>query len=381
MQLSVLILSYNVRYFLQQCLQSVQRALDGIDAEIIVVDNASADDSCAMVKEKFPSVILMENKENTGFTKGNNCGVARAIGKYLCILNPDTVVAEDTFSRLLSFIQSREKIGMVGVKLIDGSGQFLPESKRGLPTPWAVFTRFSGLYKLFPQQFGQYYALSVGENETAPIAILPGAFLFMERSVFQEANGFDEACFMYADDIDLSYRLTQLGYTHYYYPETSVIHYKGESTRKDASYRKRLNQALHFFYQKHFRTHWLFNALMKVGITLFGVLRWIEITVSRKKPTRVPSQYYLMSSNQALHKKIETKLGKPIFLKDKEAIDELPPGSELIFDGSEISNCQVIALMERFKNRKCTFKIIPGGCSFMIGSNRKDRKGEFVIFD
>ncbi len=159
MQLSVIILNYNVRYFLEQCVFSVQKALENIDGEIIVIDNNSSDDSCAMMKEKFPNVKLIENKENLGFPKGNNIGVTEAKGEYICILNPDTVVAEDTFFKILnSKLQiPNSKIGIIGCKLIDGTGKFLPESKRGVPTPWVAFTKIFGLYKI-SNFFGKYYA-------------------------------------------------------------------------------------------------------------------------------------------------------------------------------------------------------------------------------
>ncbi|HYD92403.1 MAG TPA: glycosyltransferase family 2 protein, partial [Flavobacterium sp.] len=206
MQLSVIILNYNVRYFLEQCMLSVQRALEGIDAEIIVVDNNSPDDSCAMMKERFPDVKLIENKDNPGFPKGNNIGVAAAKGEYVCILNPDTIVAEDTFVKALAFAESKSDLGILGVKLIDGRGYSLPESKRGVPTPWVAFTKIGGLYKLFPENktFNRYYAQHIGENETGKVDILVGAFMLMKRSLYLEVGGFDENCFMYSDDIDLS---------------------------------------------------------------------------------------------------------------------------------------------------------------------------------
>ena len=146
MQLSVIILNYNVRYFLEQCVLSVQKALEGVDGEIIVVDNHSSDDSCAMMKERFPNVKLIENSQNLGFPKGNNIGVAQAKGKYICILNPDTVVAEDTFIKILAFAEKQNNLGIIGCKLVDGTGNFLPESKRGIPTPWVAFTKIFSLY-------------------------------------------------------------------------------------------------------------------------------------------------------------------------------------------------------------------------------------------
>ena len=148
MQLSVIILNYNVRYFLELCVLSVQNAIQDIDAEIIVIDNASVDNSCEMIKKRFPNITLIENRTNAGFPKGNNIGVALAKGAYICILNPDTVVAEDTFVKILAFAEKQSDLGIVGCKLIDGAGNFLPESKRGVPTPFVAFTKIFGLYKI-----------------------------------------------------------------------------------------------------------------------------------------------------------------------------------------------------------------------------------------
>ena len=183
MQLSVIILNYNVRYFLELCVISVQKALETIDAEIIVVDNNSSDGSCEMIKQRFPNITFIANKENLGFPKGNNIGVAQAKGKYICILNPDTVVAEDTFSEILAFAEKQQDLGIVGCKLIDGTGNFLPESKRGVPTPFVAFTKIFGLYK-FSNYFGNYYAQHLQESETGKVSILVGAFMVMKRELY-----------------------------------------------------------------------------------------------------------------------------------------------------------------------------------------------------
>ena len=201
MQLSVIILNYNVRYFLEQCVLSVQKALENIDGEIIVIDNNSSDDSCAMMKELFPNIKLIENKENLGFPKGNNIGVAQAKGEYICILNPDTVLAEDTFEKILNFVTlsavevPNSEIGIIGCKLIDGTGNFLPESKRGIPTPWVAFTKIFGLYKI-SNVFGKYYAQHLTEDNSGKVEILVGAFMVMKRELYNEIGGFDENCFM-----------------------------------------------------------------------------------------------------------------------------------------------------------------------------------------
>jgi GT2 family glycosyltransferase len=275
MQLSVIILNYNVRYFLELCVLSVQKSIANLDAEIIVIDNNSSDDSCAMMQQRFPNVKLIQNKENSGFPKGNNIGVAQAQGEYLCILNPDTVVAEDTFEKVLAFAKSKSDLGIVGCKLIDGTGKFLPESKRGIPTPWVAFTKIFGLYKWFPKSslFNKYYAQHLNENQTGKVEILVGAFMLMKRELYDEIGGFDENCFMYSDDIDLSYRTLQKGNSNYYFHETIVIHYKGESTVKDGTYMKRFREAMQFFYKKHFRKSLLFDLMMNFGSFIFSIMK------------------------------------------------------------------------------------------------------------
>ena len=255
-----------MRYFLEQCVLSVQEALSNIDGEIIVVDNNSSDASCQMMKTRFPNVKLIENKTNSGFPKGNNIGVAEAKGEYICILNPDTVVSEDTFEKILAFAEKQSDLGIVGCKLIDGTGNFLPESKRGIPTPWVAFTKITGLYHFFPKNklFNQYYAQDLNENETGKVAILVGAFMVMKRDLYTDLKGFDENCFMYSDDIDLSYRALLQGKSNYYFHETSVIHYKGESTVKDKMYMKRFQEAMNFFYKKHFKVSVFFSLFKKI---------------------------------------------------------------------------------------------------------------------
>ena len=216
MQLSVIILNYNVRYFLELCVQSVQSALTNIDSEIIVIDNNSNDGSCEMMKSNFPNIKLIQNKENVGFSKGNNIGVDQAKGDYICILNPDTVVAEDTFVKVLAFAERQKNLGIVGCRFIDGAGNFLPECKRGVPTPWVAFTKIAGLYKIFPRSgfFGKYYAQHLSDKQNGKVDIIVGAFMLMKRELYLELEGFDEDCFMYSDDIDLSYRALKLSLIH-----------------------------------------------------------------------------------------------------------------------------------------------------------------------
>ncbi|MGB1268513.1 MAG: glycosyltransferase family 2 protein [Flavobacteriaceae bacterium] len=268
MKLSVIIVNYNVRYFLELCLRSVQAAITSIEAEVIVVDNNSPDGSCEMVSALFPDVKLISNKENTGFSKANNQGVELAQGDYVCVLNPDTVLAEDTFTRLLSFVEAQQNLGIVSCKLIDGAGRFLPESKRHVPTPSIAIKKLLGMSK-------SYYASEVHENAVVKVPVFVGAFMLLSKKVYQEVEGFDERYFMYGEDIDLSYSVVNAGYDNYYYGETTIIHYKGESTLKDAVYAKRFYGAMRLFYKKYFKTNVLFDVIVNFGIKImpiFGVL-------------------------------------------------------------------------------------------------------------
>ena len=244
MKLSVVIVNYNVAFFLEQCLRSVYKALNGIESEVFVVDNHSVDNSVRIVREKFPQVKLIANIENTGFSKANNQALAVATGEYVLLLNPDTVVEEDTFSTCISFMDAHPEAGACGVRLIDGKGNYLPESKRGLPTPEVAFYKIFGLSSLFPRskRFGKYNLGYLSKDETNEIEVLSGAFMFMRSSALNKAGFLDEAFFMYGEDIDLSYRIRQAGYSIYYHPETRIIHYRGESTKKSS-----LNYVFIFF--------------------------------------------------------------------------------------------------------------------------------------
>ena len=374
MQLSVIILNYNVRYFLEQCVLSVQEALSNIDGEIIVVDNNSSDASCQMMKTLFPNVKLIENKTNSGFPKGNNIGVAEAKGDYICILNPDTVVAEDTFEKILAFAEKQSDLGIVGCKLIDGTGKFLPESKRGIPSPWVAFTKITGLYHFFPKNklFNQYYAQDLNENETGKAAILVGAFMVMKRDLYSDLKGFDENCFMYSDDIDLSYRALLQGKSNYYFHETSVIHYKGESTVKDKMYMKRFQEAMNFFYKKHFKVSVFFSLFMKIGIVFFSLIKAFQ---GNSKPNSKPENYFLVSDDEELKDKLEAALNKPItFWEKSNSIEK----AEIIFDQNYFGFSKAIEFMETNKNKAFTYKILPKNTTFIIGSNSNRSRGEVI---
>ncbi len=255
MKLSVVIVNYNVKHFLEQCLMSVKRALDKVDGEVFVVDNNSVDGSVEMVRENFPFVHLIENKENVGFAKANNQAVRKARGEYILLLNPDTVVEDDTFEKVIAFMDSHPDAGGLGVKMVDGTGKFLPESKRGLPTPATAFYKIFGLSALFPRSrfFSKYNLGYLDEDEIHKVDVLAGAFMLLRRKTLDKTGLLDETFFMYGEDIDLSYRITQAGYANYYFPQTRIIHYKGESTKKSSiNYVLVFYRAMVIFAQKHF---------------------------------------------------------------------------------------------------------------------------------
>jgi GT2 family glycosyltransferase len=374
MQLSVVILNYKVRYFLEQCLYSVQKAIATLDAEIIVVDNASSDDSCAMVRERFPNVKLIANTENLGFPKGNNIGVAAAKGKYLCILNPDTIVAEDTFTKIFSYLASQPELesnlGVLGCKLIDGTGRFLPESKRGVPTPWVAFTKIFGLYKVFPNLslFNRYYAQHLTANQSGPVDILVGAFMVMQREVYMELGGFDENCFMYSDDIDLCYLSLKSGRTNYYYHHTSVIHYKGESSVRDGMYMQRFREAMQFFYQKHFRKSFAFDVMMRLGAFLFSLVKR-----SQQRNRTIQVTKTVVFTRDGLQWQATHPVDYYSNLTDLQLT--LSPGIRVVFDTRSYSFAELIQFMEEQGQSGCQFRNYLPQFEGIIGSDHANDVG------
>ncbi len=272
-KLSVIIVNYNVEHFLDQCLQSVKRACEHVSTEVIIVDNDSVDGSLEMLAEKHSEFHLIANKDNVGFSKANNQAIREASGEYILLLNPDTVVAEDTFKKVIDFMDQTTDCGGLGVHMIDGLGNFLPESKRGLPKPMVAFYKIFGLSTLFPKskRFGQYHMGHLDEFQTAEIDVLSGAFMLMRREALDKVGLLDEDYFMYGEDIDLSYRIQKGGYKNYYFPETSIIHYKGESTKKSsANYVVIFYRAMVIFAKKHFagKNAFLVSFLINTAIYL-----------------------------------------------------------------------------------------------------------------
>lgn len=280
---SVIIVNYNVQYFLELCLHSVLRACKGFDAEIIVVDNNSSDGSCALVRKEFPSVVLIENKDNKGFSKANNQAVSIAKGEYILFLNPDTVMPEDFFQKTIVYMDAHPKAGALGPRLIDGKGTFAPDAKKSFPTLSVAIFKTTGLNKIFSRSayINKYYAVHIKEYQTAPVEVLSGCCMMLRHSLLSTiGKAFDEDYFMYCEDVDLSFRVQQAGYDNIYFPEATLIHYKGESTRKASlSYIRIFNEALSTFVRKHYTkaNANLFILLINVGIAMRAVWSFIKV--------------------------------------------------------------------------------------------------------
>ena len=312
MILSVIIVSYQVKYFLEQCLFSVEKALQGISegTEIIVVDNNSSDGTLEYLRPRFPKVRFIALPDNQGFSRANNHGLQEAKGRYILFLNPDTILPEDACHICLSFMASTPGIGAAGVRMIDGSGQFLKESRRGFPTPWVAFCKLSGLTALFPKsrRLAGYYLGHLPERKSHPAPILSGACTWVDRAALDKAGPFDEQFFMYAEDIDLSHRIEKAGFTNYYIADTTILHFKGESTRRDARYVKQFYQAMAQFRRKHFNSirSRLFNSLLEIAVWLR-----VRLTPTAARVTNGDYDMILTENNDHSFKQVIAALEGP----------------------------------------------------------------------
>lgn len=291
MKLSIIIVNYNVKYFLEQCLFSLRKACKGVEAEIIVIDNLSTDGSIAYLKPKFPDVRFIKKDSNVGFAKACNAGLQLAKGEYILFLNPDTMVPEDCFPACFSFFESHEDCGAIGVKMVDGSGRFLKESKRSFPSPVTSFYKLAGLSRFFPRSkvFSRYHLGHLDNSKNHEVDVLAGAFMMIRKRVLEETGGFDEMFFMYGEDVDLSYRIQQAGYKNYYLAETSIIHFKGESTRRGSlNYVRMFYKAMSLFVHKHYggASAGIFNISIHLAIwaraTITAIakfIKWIGLPV------------------------------------------------------------------------------------------------------
>lgn len=275
MKLSIVIVNYNVRTYLEQCLQSVAKALEGIEGEVFVVDNHSDDDSVETVKTQYPWVRLIENSENIGFARANNIAIRQSTGDYVLLLNPDTVVGEQTLREVLRFMEAHQKAGGAGVMMHNADGSLAPESRRALPTPWVSCLKMLGLTK-------RYYMSHLSWDKPGRIDVISGAFCFLRKKALDEIGLLDEDFFMYGEDIDLSYRLLKGGWENWYLPYP-IVHYKGKSTQKsDYRYVHIFYKAMLIFFRKHYSHLSIFYAVpVKMAIYFRAAIALTDII--RKK--------------------------------------------------------------------------------------------------
>jgi GT2 family glycosyltransferase len=396
MMISVIIVNYNVKYFLEQCLYSVRAALKNCTGEIIVVDNASTDNSVAYLQSKFPSVKFTANSKNTGFGGGCNKGFKASSGEFVLFLNPDSIIPEDCFEKCLPFINNRPEAGAIGVKMLDGSGNFLSESKRGFPSLPASLFKLTGLAQLFPHSklFARYYLGHLDENKDHEIDVLAGAFILMKKNVFEKLNGFDEAFFMYGEDIDLSYRVQKAGFKNYYFADTEILHFKGESTKKgNLNYVKMFYNAMSTFVNKHYKGSiaGLYKFFIHAGIWLVAFFSVIKkfiaglFHVSNKNSPPVTAIVGTEEEYQKLTlllKRIQPgdQIRKRISINELAAMTKPYPFNELIICAGTITYKETIQLIKQLPG-DLSIKIHAAGSNSIIGSSSKDKPGNAIGLD
>jgi GT2 family glycosyltransferase len=314
MKLSIVIVNYNVKYYLEQCLDAVFKALKGLETEVFVVDNSSSDDSLEYLPPKFPAVKFIRNKVNVGFSRANNQAIEQSSGEYVLLLNPDTVVGEDILTNICRYMDQNRQVGALGVKMLDGYGRFLPESKRGFPSPWNSFTKMTGLSRLFPYSptFGGYHLRYLDENKIHEVEVLSGAFLLLRRKAIEKTGSLDNSFFMYGEDVDLSYRIHKSGYSNIYFPEP-ILHYKGESSKKNIRYVKMFYEAMLIFFNKHYpNSNFMFKFLIRFAIVTCGFL-----SILKKKWKKSLSPNGDMPRKTVVFNTKETTYGEMIKIMDE----------------------------------------------------------------
>lgn len=375
LDLSVVIVSYNSRDFIQLCLDTLTSALEGIKAEVIVVDNQSSDDSCALIRRKYPWVNLIANKDNIGFGRANNIAIRMAKGRHTLLLNPDTLVSKNSILSSLQLLDEDESIGAVGIKMIDGGGLFLPESKRGLPTPKVAFYKAFGLAKCFPHsaEFSRYYLGHLPDDKQAEVEVLAGAYMLIRTDVLKRCDGFDEDFFMYGEDIDLSYRISKLGYRILYNPYFPIVHFKGESAGRDAAWTKRFYDAMHLFSEKHFSNQGvILNLFINVGIKFRKQFSPTKAAEEQKTSLLGQKLIVISSSKNDRLKHVSSDFSSLSYITP----DELSlQGGEFVLFSPKLDMEIVIEMMQKHAGQ-CQFFFTPSDQDFILTSPSSQSCGQ-----
>lgn len=392
MKLSIIIVNYNVKYFLEQCLCSVKKAIKELQAEIIVVDNASSDGSMEYLLAMFTDITFIDNPKNVGFARACNQGLKQAKGAYILFLNPDTIVSEDCLTQCINFLEADSQSGACGVQMLDGSGRFLPESKRAFPSLQTSFYKLSGLTRLFPhsKRFARYYLGNISENKDQQIDVLSGAFFMVKKEVLSKTGGFDEQFFMYGEDIDLSYRIQQAGYKNHYLASPKIIHFKGESTKKGSlNYVKLFYKAMSLFVRKHYKKN---NAakvtiFIQMSIWFRAGITAIRSVMSKEKEGTVKNSLNTM----VIGTEQETRSAVSILARQHQQRDIIPlkkgagwekqtnleMPDEIIFCEGELTFKQIIDRIKELPSA-ISFKIHSKGSASIVGSSSKNTSGNVL---
>ncbi|MEO6407070.1 MAG: glycosyltransferase family 2 protein [Ferruginibacter sp.] len=400
MQLSIIIVNYNVKYFLEQCLYSALKACEELKTEIFVVDNNSSDGSRAYLELKFPSVYFSWNTENVGFGKANNQALANAKGEYILFLNPDTIVAEDSLTKCIQYFETHKQAAAIGIHMIDGAGFFLRESKRSFPSPLASFSQMIGLAATFPGSkiFALYYAPQLAENQSGKVDVLAGAFIMVRKKILDKTGGFDEDFFMYGEDIDLSYRIQQAGFENHYFAGTSIIHFKGESTQQNKeSYNRDFYNAMRLFIHKHYKQQKALSLFMKPGITVAAFVAKRKKQFSKHNKLLEPLIVAFVASQHEFDKALQlSKFSKspmvvcgrikPVSetrgtsigsVGDYKKIIRANKINTVIFCEKDIDYKQMISLMQVVPGLNYFF--LAEGSQIIIGSKHRISTGEVIM--
>jgi GT2 family glycosyltransferase len=373
MQLSVIIVNYNVKHFLEHCLLSVEAACTNIKYEIIVVDNNSTDGSQVFFKNKFSNVHFFWLEQNLGFAKANNYAIKQAKGQYVLFLNPDTIVGENTVTNCVRFLQQQQNCGAVGVRMIDGAGEFLPESKRNLPSPLSGFFKAMGLAKLFNTStlFAAYYATKVAEKETKEVPVLAGAFMMLPKQALNQVKGFDEDFFMYGEDIDLSYRLTKAGLINFYIGSETILHFKGESMpRQSKQFANTFYDASLLFVKKHYSGKPLLSFFMQSFLTI-AKKTVLAFAQTSKQHTQQQKFNALALGEQASMVKDKITSHNISIEIDAAANSEKQVDSYVLCNPKNEEN---ITALEKYGSNKTCF-LFDKKASSIIASNNKNYQG------
>ena len=370
-EISVIIVNFNAQHFLQVCIESLLDSKNVNGLEIIVVDNRSTDKSCAMLRQRFPEVRLIDLPANLGFSKANNIGLDIAQGEFILFLNPDTIVRENTLKEVCDHYKTLEMRGALGVRMIDGSGRFLPESKRNFPSRTIALKKMLGFSN-------QYYAIHVEACENATVDVLSGAFMFVKKDIIEPMGGFDEDFFMYGEDIDLSARLNQAGYRNYYLGTSEILHFKGESTPKDKKYVKHFYGAMAIFYQKYHKSNPFFNGLIYFMVDSAVFLKSIFMPC-KEEATFNKGSFVYMGCREEVYKRLQKICNTPKAVMRSEIADIDFGYPNIFIDSNSFGYDACIDFLKENRNKQLAINVVSKDGRFCLRSEQPWSKGEVLV--